>query len=70
MKVAHVGATGKVGSRIVIELLRRGHTVTAISRHPEKSPTHPNVRGRFGDVSDPEALALVIKGHDAVSSAT
>jgi putative NADH-flavin reductase len=68
MRVAHVGATGKVGSKIVAELLSRGHTVTAISRHPEKSPPHANLTGRFGDVSNPDALALLIKGHEAVIS--
>jgi hypothetical protein len=35
--VAHIGATGKVGGRILEEVLRRGHTVTAISR-PGKFP--------------------------------
>lgn len=68
MKVAHVGATGKIGSKIVAELLSRGHTVTAISRHPEKSPAHANVTGVAGNVSDPDALALAIKGHEAVIS--
>jgi putative NADH-flavin reductase len=36
MKIAHFGATGNVGSRIVAEALQRGHEITAIARHPEK----------------------------------
>jgi putative NADH-flavin reductase len=68
MKVAHIGATGKVGSKILAELARRGHAVTAISRHPEKTPATSGVTGARGDVGDPEALAKVVKGHDAVIS--
>src|ERR1700722_16556949 len=68
MKVAHIGATGKVGSKIREELLRRGHTVTAISRHPDKTPAHTGVTAAAGDVSDPDALAAVVRGHDAVIS--
>lgn len=68
MAIAHIGATGRVGSKIIDELLRRGHVVTAISRHPEKSPVHKNVTAVRGDVDDPDALAAVVKGHDAVIS--
>ena len=38
MKIALIGATGNAGSRILAELSRRGHAVTAIARHPEKVP--------------------------------
>ncbi len=37
MKIALIGATGRAGSQIVAELSRRGHTVTAIARNPEKA---------------------------------
>jgi putative NADH-flavin reductase len=36
MKVALLGARGYVGSALLKEALDRGHTVTAIVRHPEK----------------------------------
>jgi putative NADH-flavin reductase len=68
MKVAHVGATGKVGSKILDELLRRGHTVTAISRNPDKAPARKGVVAAQGDVSDPDKLAAIIRGHEAVIS--
>jgi uncharacterized protein len=68
MKVAHIGSTGKVGTKIREELLRRGHTVTAISRHPDKTPAHKGVATAHGDVSDPEGLAAVVRGHEAVIS--
>jgi uncharacterized protein len=68
MTIAHIGATGKVGGKILEELLRRGHTVTAISRHPEKAPTITSVTAAWGDVDDPDKLAALLKGHDAVIS--
>jgi putative NADH-flavin reductase len=68
MKVAHIGATGKVGGKILEELLRRRHTVTAIARHPDNAPSDKNVNFARGDIADPAALALILKGHDAVIS--
>jgi putative NADH-flavin reductase len=71
MRIAHIGSTGKVGSKIREELLRRGHTVTVISRHPEKAPADKHVTMARGDITSPDTLAPVLKGHDAViSSAT
>lgn len=32
MKIAIIGATGRVGTRLIDEALRRGHQVTAIAR--------------------------------------
>lgn len=68
MKIALIGATGNVGSRILAELARRGHAVTAIVRHPEKVPAQPNVEARRGDASDAKALPALLAGHDAVIS--
>jgi uncharacterized protein len=41
MKVALIGPTGNVGSRLLAELLRRGHEVTGIARHPGELPSQP-----------------------------
>jgi uncharacterized protein len=68
MKIALIGATGNVGSRVLAELTRRNHTVTAIVRDPEKVPAQPGVTAKKGDVSDPQCLADLLKGHDAVIS--
>jgi len=68
MTIAHIGATGKVGGKILEELLHRGHTVTAISRHPEKVPTIASVTAAWGDVDEPDKLSAVLKGHEAVIS--
>lgn len=68
MKIAHVGATGNVGSRIVAEALRRGHEVTAIARHPDKLKPHPKLNLQRGDVNDQADVAKLVSGHDAVVS--
>jgi len=68
MKIAVIGATGQAGLPIARELAARGHQVTAIVRHPEKVPAIANVVARAGDVFDQDALAALLKGHDAVIS--
>jgi putative NADH-flavin reductase len=70
MKVALIGATGNVGSRILAELLRRGHEVTATARHPETLSPHERLTPRQGDVNDENSLAALLAGHDAVISST
>jgi uncharacterized protein len=66
MNIALVGATGNVGTRLISELTRRGHHVTAIARHPDKLQAQADVRPVAGDVQNDDALAAVIAGHDAV----
>ena len=68
MKVALIGASGQAGSRILAELIRRGHAVTGIVRHPEKIVAVAGVTARKGDVFDKAGLAALLKGHDAVVS--
>ena len=68
MKIAVVGGSGNAGSRIVAELARRGHTVTAIARHPEKIAALPHVTAKHGDALDQGALAQLLAGHDAAVS--
>jgi putative NADH-flavin reductase len=68
MKIALIGATGNAGSRILAELSRRGHHVTAIARQPDKVPALPGVTAVKADAGDVAGLAAAIKGHDAVIS--
>jgi putative NADH-flavin reductase len=68
MKVALIGASGKVGTRILKELTDRGHSVTAIARNPEAIPALPNVTAKGGDIANRAELAALFKGHDAVIS--
>lgn len=68
MKIAIAGASGQAGSRITAELARRGHSVTAIARNPEKIAALPGVTAKQGDVNDQAALAALWAGHDAAIS--
>ncbi|MDE1145473.1 MAG: NAD(P)-dependent oxidoreductase [Azospirillaceae bacterium] len=70
MKIALIGATGNVGTRILAELRRRGHTVTAIARDVSKLAPQDGVTAKAGDTGAPAALAPVLAGHDAVISST
>ena len=69
MKIALIGATGFIGSRLLTELTSRGHQVTAIVRNPEKVPQGAGVSAKKGDVYDKDGLAALLAGHDAVISA-
>jgi uncharacterized protein len=68
MKVVLYGASGMIGSRILRELLTRGHQVTAVVRNPEKVAA-PGVRVLQGDVTEPESVARTARGADAAISA-
>jgi uncharacterized protein len=69
MKVVLFGASGMIGSRILDELVRRGHAVIAVARHPEKVQAANGVKAVSGDVTDPAGVAAIAKGADAVVSA-
>lgn len=69
MKIALIGATGFIGSRLLAELTSRGHQVTAIVRNPEKVPQGVGITALKGDVYDKDGLAALLAGHDAVISA-
>ena len=65
-----IGASGFVGSAILNEALNRGHRVTAVVPHPEKISTiHPNLTVVQADATDPDTLAKLAEGKDAVISA-
>ena len=68
--VAILGITGRAGSRIATELLRRRHTVTGIARNVAPAAAQPGLTLKAGDVTDAETLAALLKGHDVVVSST
>ena len=69
-KIVLIGASGFIGSAILKESLDRGHTVTAIVRHPEKlALQHPGLRVKPGDVLSGKSLAELMLGGDIVVSA-
>jgi uncharacterized protein len=69
MKVALIGATGFVGSRILNEALDRNHEVTAIVRRTQRLPVRAGLTARKADVLDVDTLADLLAGQDAVISA-
>ena len=68
MKIALIGATGFLGKSLTNELSNRKHEVTAISRTAQESDKD-NLKYVAADVYNVEALAAILKGHDAVISA-
>src|SRR5690606_7072130 len=69
MKIVLIGATGMAGSRILEELVSRGHYVKAIARNTSKVSDTERVLTVDLDLNDQEALVNELKGQDAVISA-
>jgi putative NADH-flavin reductase len=69
MNVVVYGGTGHSGSEIVKELVRRGHTVTAVSRKVDSAKGQSGVTAKADDLSNVDAIAAIIKGADVVVSA-
>ena len=68
-KIAVIGATGRAGSQLLEEALRRGHSVTAIARDTSKIGERAGVVSKNVDVLDTQALQAAVAGHDVVISA-
>jgi putative NADH-flavin reductase len=67
MKIAILGANGNVGSRLVAEALRRGHTVTAVSRRADSHADTAQLMHVAADIKDP-SLPAKLRGQDVVIS--
>ena len=70
MKIALIGVSGRVGSRLLAELLRRGHTVTGIARDVKSVASQPGLSLSVGEATSAAELAPLIAGHNAVISAS
>ena len=69
MKIAIIGATGNVGTRLVNEALSRHHAVSGIARDPAKLARRTGLSATIGDVTKPDELLPLLKGHDVIISA-
>lgn len=69
MKIALIAASGQAGSRILTELVNRGHHVTALASDASKIPALPGVTARSVDANNVAALTDALRGCDAVISA-
>ena len=67
--IAIIGATGRAGSQLLEEALRRGHSVVAIARHVSKIGERAGVVTKEVDVNDAQALQTAVAGSDVVLSA-
>ena len=63
MKILVTGGSGLIGSYVLRDLLRAGHTVSDYSRG---APLVKGVEFIQGDIMDSERLAQACQGHDAV----
>lgn len=66
MKIAVIGATGNIGSKVVSEALQRGHTVIGIARHVDKLEKQKGLTAVQCDLADESKLADSVRGQDAV----
>ena len=70
MNIALIGISGRVGSRLLAELLARGHSVTGIARSAAGVAPRPSLVIKVADATDPAQLTPLLAGHDAAISAT
>jgi len=73
MKIGVIGATGRIGQRIVAEAVSRGHDVTAFTSDPSKIPADggPNVgkvAWKTADVLNTESVSQAMQGQDVLIS--
>lgn len=68
-KIAIIGATGRAGSQLLEEALRRGHSVVAIARDPSALQGRDGVTVKALDAKGSAALQAAVTGCDAVLSA-
>jgi uncharacterized protein (TIGR01777 family) len=67
MRITVTGATGRIGSRLVRQLLDRGDEVTVLSRHPDRARAAlPGVEAAAWDPATAPAPAAALAGRDAV----
>jgi putative NADH-flavin reductase len=69
VKLVIFGANGPTGRRATEQAIAEGHTVTAVTRHPERFPLNdPRLRVAGADVLDPAAVERAVAGQEAVIS--
>ncbi|HEX3272487.1 MAG TPA: SDR family oxidoreductase [Ktedonobacterales bacterium] len=69
MKIVVFGANGATGQHLTKQALAAGHTVTAVTRHPEAFPLEgPRLQVVWGDVYDLASVERAVAGQDTVLS--
>jgi putative NADH-flavin reductase len=69
MNIVVFGANGPTGRLLTKQVLAEGHTVTAVTRHPELFPLqNANLKVMCGDVFNLSSVEQAVAGQDAVLS--
>lgn len=69
MKLLLLGATGRIGSKVLEQAVAAGHSITVLARHPEAIKiSAPNLAVVAGDATNHEQLASLVAGQDAIIS--
>jgi hypothetical protein len=69
MNIGVIGASGRIGQRIVAEALQRGHNVTAFTSSPAKIPAAKGkVAWKTADVLNAESVGAAMQGQDVLIS--
>lgn len=67
MTILVIGATGSIGSLVVEEALRQGHSVRALVRSPVKARRLPaKAEAVVGDLTEPDTLGAAVKDIDGI----
>ena len=66
MNLTIIGAGRGIGLQSVVQALKKGHTVTALSTNTDQIFNHPNLIKIKGSATSPQDLKQAIKGSDAV----
>jgi putative NADH-flavin reductase len=69
MRLALLGATGRIGGHVLNWALSAGHEVTALARDPASLPNVAGVSVIAGQATDVAAITEIADGADAVVSA-
>jgi UDP-glucose 4-epimerase len=67
LRILITGAAGKIGSRVVLELAKHGHTVRATDRRPVSADVRAAAEVLYADLTDPLAMLNAVQGCEAVA---
>ncbi len=67
MQILVTGAAGKIGSRVVLELVKHGHTVCATDRRAVPGDVRAAAEVLYADLTDPLAMLNAVQGCQAVA---
>ncbi|MGI4787454.1 MAG: NAD-dependent epimerase/dehydratase family protein [Janthinobacterium lividum] len=67
MRILVTGAAGKIGSRVVPELAKHGHTVLALDRRPMPAEVRSTAEVLYADLTDSLAILNAAQGCDAIA---